>query len=234
MDAEKPTSLALDSLRAMKLGPFQLEIRYRPKSRVGHFDFDIHLTDGKGDTARLPVVTGIHSKGNPGQFIQGWFDIHFLDRLDFGPKSPMRLSEMGGLDEHLFHMLGSTTGPGGMIIVSSITDIVWSFESELHALTRQCLRLNSPRIPPSCTPLGWLLFKSGCRNIKREAYDVQGSCRLAGEMSLNAEYETKFTQQLSQRLKDYLATKPHGEFVHLEKLCRTNARRILQEIHDPP
>jgi hypothetical protein len=234
MDTEKPTSVALDSLRAMKLGPFQLEIRYRPKSRVGHFDFDIRLTNRKGDTTRLPVVTGTHSKGNPSQSIQGWFDIHFLDRLDFDPKSPMRLSEMGGLDEDLFHMLGSTTSPGGMIIVSYVSDLVWGFESELHALTRQCLRLNSPRIPPSCTPLGWLLFKSGCRNIKREAYDVQGSSRLAGEMSLNAEYEAKFTQQLSQRLKDYLVTKPHGEFVHLEEVCRTNADRILQEIEDPP
>lgn len=234
MDTEKVTSLILESLRSMKLGPFQLEVHYRPKSRVGHFDLDIRLTDKKGDTTRFPVVTGTHSKGNPRQSIHGWFDIHFLDRLDFDAKSPMRLSEMGGLDEDLFHMLGSTTGPGGMIIVSYVSDMVWGFESELHALTRQCLRLNSPRIPPSCTPLGWLLFKSGCRNIKREAYDVQGSSRLAGEMALNAEYETKFTQQLSQQLKDYLATKPHGEFVHLEEVCRANAARILEEIHDPP
>ena len=234
MNTGKPTSFALESLRTMRLGPFQLEIRYRPKSRIGHFDFDIRLTDRKGDTTHLPIVTGTYSKGNPSQSIKGWFDIHFLDRLDFDPTSPMRLSEMGGLDEDLFHMLGSTARPGGMIIVSYLSDMVWGFESELHALTRQCLRLNSLRIPPSCTPLGWLLFKSGCRNIKREAYDVQGSSRLAGEMSLNAEYEAKFTQQLSQRLRDYLATKPHGEFVHLEEVCRTNAGRILQEIHDPP
>jgi len=234
MDTEKPTSFALESLRSMKLGPFQLQIHYRPKSRVGHFDFDIRLTDREGNTTRFPVVTGTHSKGNPSQSIQRWFDIHFLDRLVFNAKSPMRLSEMGGLDEDLFHILGSNTGSGGMIIVSYVSDMVWGFESELHALTRQCLRLNSRRIPPSCTPLGWLLFKSGCRNIKREAYDVQGSSRLAGEIPLNAEYKTKFTQQLSQKLKDYLATKPHGEFMLLEEVCRTNAGRILEEIHDPP
>jgi hypothetical protein len=234
MDTEKPTSRALDSLRAMKLGPFQLEILYRPKSRSGHFDFEIRLTDRKGIITRFPVVTGIHSKGNPNQFIQGWFDIHFLDRFDFDVKSPMRLSEMGGLDEDLFRMLGSTASPGGMIIVSYLSDMVWGFESALHALTRQCLRLNSLRIPPSCTPLGWLLFKSGCRNIKREAYDVQGSSRLAGEIPLNAEYEATFTQTLSKQVKDYLVTKPHGEFVHLEEICRTNADRILEEIHDPP
>jgi hypothetical protein len=234
MDAEKATSLVLESLRSMKLGPFQLEVNYRSKSRVGHFDFDICLKDNNGDTTRFPVVTGTYSKGNPAQFIQGWFDIHFLDRLDFHAKSAMRLSQMGGLDEDLFHVLGRTTRPGGMIIVSYVSDMVWGFESELHGLTRQCLRLNSPRIPPSCTPLGWLLFKSGCRNIKREAYDVQGSSRLAGEMALNAQYEEKFIHQLSDQLENYLNTKPHGEFVHLEEVCRANAARILEEIHGPP
>ena len=234
MDAEKPTSRALDSLRGMKLGPFQLEILYWPKSRVGHFDFEIRLMDRKGYITRFPVVTGTYSKGNPSQFIQGWFDIHFLDRFDFDVKSPMRLSEMGGLDENLFRMLGSSASPGGMIIVSYLSDMVWGFESQPHALTRQCLRLNSLRIPPSCTPLGWLLFKSGCRNIKREAYDVQGSSRLAGEIPLNAEYEATFTQTLSKQVKDYLVTKPHEEFVHLEEVCRTHAGRILEEIRDPP
>jgi hypothetical protein len=52
-------------------------------------------------------------------------------------------------------------------------------------------------------------------------------------MALNAEYETKFTRQLSLQLKDYLATKVYGEFVHLEEVCRANAARILEEIHDP-
>jgi hypothetical protein len=234
MDTGKPTSPALDSLRAMRLGPFQLEILYWPKSRVGHFDFEIRLTDRKGFKTRFPVVTGTHSKGNLSQFIHGWFDIHFLDRFDFDVKSPMRLSDMGGLDENLFRMLGGTTSPGGMIIVSYLSDMVWGYESQPHALTRQCLRLNSLRIPPSCTPLGWLLFTSGCRNFKREAYDVQGSSRLGGEIPHNAEYEAKFTQQLSKQLKDYLVTKPHGEFVHLEEVCRTNADRILKEIHNPP
>jgi hypothetical protein len=234
IDAEKPTPLVLESLRSMRLGPFQLEVHYRPKSRIGHFDFDICLKDKNGDTTRFPVVTGTHSKGNPSQCIQGWFDIHFLDRLDFDAKLPMRLSEMGRLDEDLFHLFGSITVPGGMIIVSYLSDMVWGFESEIHALTRHCLRLNNPRIPPSCTPLGWLLFKSGCRNIKREAYDVQGSSRLAGEMALNAQYEEKFTHQLSQQLKDYLATKPHGELMHLEEVCRINAGKILEEIQYPP
>jgi hypothetical protein len=234
MDAEKATSLVLESLRSMRLGPFQLEVHYRPKSKIGHFDFDIRLTNSKGHTTRFPVVTGTHGKGNPSQSIQGWFDIHFLDRLDFDAKLPMRLSEMGRLDEDLFHLFGSITGPGGMLIVSYLSDMVWGFESEIHALTRQCLSLNSPRIPPSCTPLGWLLFKSGCRNIKREAYDVQGSSRLAGEKALNAQYQAKFTHQLSQQLKDYLATKSHGELMHLEEVCRINAGKILEEIHYPP
>ena len=233
MGQEKAVCSVLEAFRSSRLGPYEIRVSYRPKARVGHFDFDLLLTDEAGETSRNPVVTGICSKGNPHQSISGWFDIHFVDCVDFGQGETVCLSREGSLAEALFVMLGRVTPPGGMIMVSYVSDMVWGLESDLHALTRQCLRLREPEIPSSCTPLGWLLFASGCRNIKGEAYDVQGSSRLAGEMAPNPVYESTFTRRLAERVSAYLASEPCGEFADLESVCRANGARILREIGQP-
>jgi hypothetical protein len=230
MGHEKAVCSVLEAFRSSRLGPYEIRISYRPKARVGHSDFDLVLRNEAGQTSRNPIMTGICSKGNPHQFIAGWFDIHFVDCLDFGEGGTVRLSDEGGLAEGLFAMLGGVSPPGGMIMVSYVSDIVWGFESDVHALTRRCLRLRTPEIPPSCTPLGWLLFAGGCRNIKGQAYDVQGSSRLAGEMAPNPAYETTFTERLSERVKAYLGSEPCSEFADLERICRANGTRILKHI----
>ncbi len=230
MGHEKAVCSVLEAFRSFGLGPYQIHIRYQPKARIGHFDFDLFLKNKEGQTSRNPLMTGICSKGNPHQFISGWFDIHFVDCFVFGEGETVCLSHEDGLAEALFAMLGRVSPPGGMIMVSYVSDIVWGFESDLHALTRRCLRLRTPEIPPSCTPLGWLLFASGCRNIKGQAYDVQGSSRLAGEMAPNPAYEAAFTERLSERVRGYLASEPCAEFAALEKICRANGARILREI----
>jgi len=230
MGHKKAVCPVLEAFRSSRLGPYEVRVSYRPKPRIGHFDFDLVLRNEAGRTSRRPVVTGICSKGNPHQFIAGWFDIHFVDCLDFGHGERVCLSHEDGLAEALFAMLGRVSPPGGMIMVSYVSDIVWGFESDLHGLTRQCLRLRTPEIPPSCTPLGWLLFASGCRNIKGEGYDVQGSSRLAGEMAPNPAYESIFTERLSERVRGYLASEPCGEFADLERICRANGARILKHI----
>ena len=230
MSHQEAVCPVLEAFRSFWLGPYQIHARYQPKARIGHFDFDLFLKNQEGQTSRIPIVTGICSKGNPHQSVSGWFDIHFLDCLDFGEGERVCLSQLDGLAETLFAILGRVSPPGGMIMVSYVTDIVWGFESDLHAVTRQCLRLRRPEIPPSCTPLGWLLFVSGCRNIKGQAYDVQGSSRLAGEMAPDKAYESRFTEGLTGRVRDYLASEPCADFVDLERVCRANGAKILRQI----
>jgi hypothetical protein len=230
MNHEKAICSVLEAFRSFRLGPYEIHLRYQPKARIGHFDFDLFLKDQEGRISRTPVVTGICSKGNPRRFVSGWLDIHFVDCLDFGAGDTVCLSHLDGLAETLFTLLGRVSPPGGMIMVSYVTDIVWGFDSDLHAVTRQSLRLREPEIPASCTPLGWLLFVSGCRNIKGEAYDVQGSSRLAGEMAPNADYESRFTEVLRERVRSYLASSPCADFADLERICRTNGTRILRKI----
>lgn len=220
----------LAGLQDCALGPFTLQVQFQPRRRVGHFDFDLFLKDTEGRTSCEPLVTGIYSKGKPSNKIFSWLDIHFLDRFAFDNGDAGVLSDMEGLAEGLFAMLGQCIPPGGMIMCSYITDWAWGIESPLHAVTRRCMALNSLVIPPAATPLGRLLIAAGCLNIKAGAYDVQGSSRLAGEKALDGESEKRFTQMLIKQLEEYLGRQPNPEYKHIEDICRTNAGEILDKM----
>ena len=217
-------------LRDLSLGHFSLYIQYQPRRRVEHFDLDIFLTNKEGQRSRDPLVTGIYSKGNPGNKIFSWLDIHFLDWFAFDNGNTDFLSEIEGLSEGLFVMLGDCIPPGGMIMCSYITDMAWGNRSSIHKQTRRCLQVHSLEIPPAATPIGRLLVAAGCSNIKAEAYDVQGSSRLAGEKALDGEYEKQFRQRLIKQLEKYLKRALNPEYQDIEATCRTNAREILDQM----
>ena len=220
----------LAGLQDRHLGPFNLQVQFKPRRRVGHFDLDLFLINKEGQRSRDPFVTGIYSKGNPSSRIFSWLDIHFLDRFSFNNGDAGALSEMKDLTEGLFGMLGTCIPPGGMIICSYITDVAWSIESPLHEVTRRCLQVHSLNIPPAATPIGRLLVAAGCCNIKAGAYDVQGSSRLAGEKALNREYEKRFRQRLIKQLEEYLKREPNPEYQDIENTCRRNAGGILDRM----
>jgi len=220
----------LASLQDLPLGPFTLQVQCVPRRRVGHFDLDIFLKDKEGKLNCEPIVTGIYSKGNPRGKIFSWLDIHYLDRFAFDKGDAGVLSEQEDLAEELFGILGNCIPPGGMIMCSYITDMAWAIESPLHAVTRRCMALNSLGIPPPATPIGRLLVAAGCCNIKGEAYDVQGSSRLAGEKALDEEYEQRFRQRLIKQLEEYLGRDPNPEYKDIEAICRTNAEEILDKM----
>lgn len=222
--------MVLESFHLRKIGPFYTQIQFWPKRRVGHFNFSISLKNETGQASRFPVVKGIYSRGNRAQNIQGWFDIHYTDHANFGDGKPIILSQVDIFAEDMFRMIGSAVSPGGMLIVSYVTDIVSDIRSDLHKITRQCLGVSSLGVPPAATPLGRLLFISGCYNIKSDAFDVQGSSRLAGEKAPNAEIETQFSQKLILQLKEYLRREPQKKLIKFEEICRANAAYVLNQI----
>jgi hypothetical protein len=91
--------------------------------------------------------------------------------------------------------------------------------------------VHSLEIPPAATPIGWLLVAAGCCNIKADAYDVQGSSRLAGEKALDGEYEKRFRQRFIRLLEEYLKRKPNHDYQRIEDICRTNAGEILDQMN---
>jgi len=232
-DYKLPMENTLKRLQAKKIGPYTTRLQFRPKLRVGHFDVSLFLKDDGGRISDSPLIEGIYSKGNPSQFIQGWFDIHYSDRADFGDGSRVVLSRPGGCAEAVWEMMGSAVEPGGIIFVSFITDMVWEMESELHRATRDCLSISSLEIPPAATPLGRLLFIGGCRNVRSRAFDVQGSSRIAGEKASHPDIDRQFTQKLKTQLQEFLGRtdrKKPSEFDELFKICRSNAEDILKSL----
>lgn len=220
----------LKVFRSKRIGPYTAQIHYRPKQRVGHFDFSLHLRNEEGKLSSVPSVKGLYSKGNISQNMEGWFDIHYSDQADFGEGNPVILSQFGRCAEYVFQILGEAILPGGMIFVSLITDMVWEIDSELHRVTRGCLSTRSLRIPPGATPLGRLLFISGCRNIKSQAYDVQGSSRLAGEKAPHPEMDREFSRELKEQLHEFLSRSDRRGWAEQERICRLNAEDVLNRM----
>jgi hypothetical protein len=232
-DFEPPMENVLKLLDSKKIGPYTTQLQFRPKRRVGHFDIWLFLKNEEGRTSHIPLIEGIYSKGNPSQHIQGWFDIHYSDRADFGDGDPVVLSRSGRLAEDVFETIGGTIEPGGMIFVSLITDMVWEIESDLHRVTRDGLSARSLEIPPAATPMGRLLFIGGCRNVKSQAFDVQGSSRIAGEKAPNSDIDRQFTQKLKTQLQEFLGRRnprKSSEYDNIYKICRSNAEDILNRL----
>lgn len=224
---------ALELLHLKKLGPYMSQLQFQPRRRVGHFDVSLFLKNDDGKISDRPLIEGIYSKGNRSQNIQTWFDIHYSDRAEFDDENPVILSRFGRCVEDVFETIGEALEPGGMIIVSLITDMVWEMESELHRVTRDGLSTRSLGIPPAATPLGRLLFIGGCCGIKSQAFDVQGSSRIAGEKALNPDIDRQFAQKLETQLQEFLRRKDQresAEFDKLRKICRLNAEDILNRL----
>ena len=218
----------LQDLHGRKIGEFCLHLRTKPKRRVGHFDVSLFLQDENRAVSKLPIITGLFSLGNRRHKVFPWFDIHYLDRVDFAKREPMSLSKKKGLTESLFRMVGDTIPPGGMIFLSYLTDSVWGFHSRLHEFTRRAVSVRSLRIPAAALPLGRLLFLSGCQNIKSDAYDVQGSGRLAGEKAPTPQYKKTFLKRLVVQLEEYLSHESSELYTPIEEICRSHATEILE------
>lgn len=218
-------------LHAQKIGSYMTQLQFQPRRRVGHFDISLFLKDDVGKISGLPLIRGIYSKGNRSLNTQGWLDIHYFDRADFGGGNPVILSQHDRSAECVFEKIGEAIEPGGMVFVSLVTDIVWEMESALHKVTRECLSIRSLEIPPAATPLGRLLFIGGFQNIKSQAFDVQGSSRLAGEKAPNPEICRQFLQKLRTQLQEFVDRKDQGVSSEYQKICRFNATDILNRIN---
>ena len=223
-------TLDLEVLQSKQVGPYRTEIQFLPKQRIGHFDFSLFIKDKDEQLSRFPVVKGICSKGNRGRHIQSWFDFHYYDQFEFYGGNIIVLSRKDGLAKDLFRLIGTAVEAGGMIFVSYITDMIWNIKSDLHRFTRTCFDVSSLNIPPVATPLGHLLFASGCSNIKSRAFDVQGSSRIAGEKALDKKGQKQFLKKMEEQLREFLKRRPHPDFLRVEKVCRANAAIILNEI----
>jgi hypothetical protein len=213
----------LGRLQGRVLGPVRLLVLLGPKNVVGasYFQTFLRLTDGR--LSRDPLLLGLHNSGPYPAY--NWIDvIRYEDSAAFDGGERLDLAARG-LNRRLFRLLGQLIPPGGHLMVE--------YESEGQRSTERMLTLG---IPPVATPLGYLLFLSGCGASLRDWYISEGGRegprKLQGFKPLDDEDARRKARSMTEEVRQFLArARPPGE-EHRQwaGIARRLARRVLRQL----
>ena len=154
------------------------------------------------------IVSGLYYTGS--KWIRPWMEIDY---------SPVTGTELNSVGEALFQLLSELIPPGGHLSVS-YTD---------HRMTARALLAG---VPPAATPLGFLLWRSGCRWFKDWYFAEgwkEGGIKLQGEKPLNEARKRVNTQKIVDELTEFLGKSGYLE-PEIEKVCKELAVKILNEV----
>jgi len=154
------------------------------------------------------IVSGLYYIGS--KWIRPWMEIDY---------SPVTGAEFDSADEALFQLLSELIPPGGHLSVSYID----------HRMTARALLAG---VPPAATPLGFLLWRSGCRWFKDWYFAEgwkEGGIKLQGEKPLNETRKKENTQKIVEELTEFL-NKPGYLEPEIEKVCKGLAVKILKKV----
>jgi hypothetical protein len=154
------------------------------------------------------IVSGLYYIGS--KWISPWMEIDY---------SPVTGAELNSVGEALFQLLSELIPPGGHLSVS-YTD---------HRMTARALLAG---VPPAATPLGFLLWRSGCRWFKDWYFAEgwkEGGIKLQGEKPLNEARKRVNTQKIVDELTEFLGKSGYLE-PEIEKVCKELAVKILNEV----
>jgi hypothetical protein len=229
----------LSFLQGQSIGGYEIQLYLKAlQYRGGWTHFSLSLKDRKGRLssqrrnaggwAPMPVLEGIHSPGGRG--IKGWIEIgdyyptvHFRER-GF-PPSAVHLSR-GKLDVRIFQLLSDCVPPGGHLMFAYEV----SFESPYHRETQESL---TKGFPPVSTAQGELLFRAGFRLVKDWYLSEgghEGPRKLWGEKPLNKAELRGFDSRTFLQLLSLLAHKPNPSSAERERLARSRALGIMEDL----
>jgi hypothetical protein len=204
----------LGRLQGHALGPARLLVLLGPKNAFGASYFQVFLRLASGRLSAEPLLLGLHNSGRYPAY--NWIDV-----IRYQGNTAFEGGE--GLDRRLFRLLGQLIPAGGHLMVE--------YESEGQRLTERMLSLG---VPPVATPLGYLLFLSGCGASFRDWYISEGGRegprKLQGFKPLNAEDARRKAQSMAEELRQFLARAPSKEHRQREGLARRLARRVLRRL----
>jgi hypothetical protein len=211
----------LGSLQGRALGPARLLMLLGPKNAVGASYFQAFLRLADGRLSGEPLLVGLHNSGRYPAY--NWIDvIRYEGIATFADDERLDLAARG-LDRRLFRLLGQLVPPGGHLMVE--------YESEGQRLTERMLALG---IPPVATPVGHLLFLSGCGISFRDWYISEGGRegprKLQGFKPLDDQHARAKAQLMAEELRRFLARASRKEHRQWEGLARRLARRVLRRL----
>ncbi len=211
----------LGELQRCAVGPARLLVLLGPKNAVGASYFQAFLRLADARLSDEPLLFGLHNRGRYPAY--NWIDLIRYEgiatfasdeRLDFAAR---------GLDRRLFRLLGQLIPPGGHLMVE--------YESEGQRLTERMLALG---VPPVATPLGYLMFLSGCGASFRDWYISEGGRegprKLQGFKPLDDRHARAKAHSMAEELRRFLARAPRKEHRQWKGLARRLARKVLERL----
>ncbi len=189
-------------LDGRKLGDYTLQLKDVKKGAFAGV-FSFSLL-ANGHT----VVSGLYYLGST--YIRPWLEIEYL---------PISDDELDPRGEALFQLLAELIPPGGHISVAYLD----------HKITARALLSG---VPPAATPIGFLLWKSGCRWFKDWYFAEgwkEGGIKLQGEKPLNEARKRANTQKIVDEVTTFLTKTGYLE-PEIEEVCKRLALKILEEV----
>lgn len=214
VDAEK---ILIFSIEGKKLNDYVLHIDNVSRGRfVEETNFELYLKAIGGETSENPVVRGKYFSGR-GEFYKPWLEVNYDNRLKFELSKIVDLSEEG-LDKKLFKHLSDFLPPNAHIMVIYLN----------HEETRKGLERG---VPAPATPIGYLLWKSGCTSFKDWYFAEgfwEGDVKLQGNKPLNEENRRKDLLERRKELIEFLRKERREEMLFLA--ARKRAEDVLKDI----
>ena len=212
-----PKKNLISSIEGKRLNGYVLYIDNLSRGRfIEETNFDLYLKAIDGETSENPAMKGKYFSGR-GEFYKPWLEIYYDNRVKFKSSKIVDLSERG-LDEKLFKHLSDLLPPGAHIMVVYLN----------HEETRKGLEQG---VPASATPVGYLLWKSGCTWFKDWYFAEgfwEGDVKLQGNKSLNEENRRKDLLETRKELTEFLKKEKRKEKLFLDAIKR--AEDVLKDI----
>ena len=193
----------LGRLQGAVLGPYGLLALLGPKNNVGARYLQLFLVDGDGRLSEQAIAFGLHNSGPyPGY---NWTEVI---RYEPSPRFDGETADLRalGLEQPLFDALSYLVPAGGHLMVE--------YDSPAQKESERILTLD---YPPVTSPLGYLMFRAGCRGF-RDWYISEGGRegprKLQGFKPLNEALAEERTAALRRQVEELLARPEaprHGE-----------------------
>jgi hypothetical protein len=156
------------------------------------------------------VVSGLFYEGS--RYIKPWLELEY---------SPISGDERDPDGEALFQLLAELIPPGGHISVAYLD----------HKITARALISG---VPTPATPIGYLLWRCGCRWYKDWYFAEgwkEGGIKLQGEKPLTEERARENTARIVAELTEFLKKSGYVE-PEIEAICKELAQKVLEEVKE--
>ncbi len=212
-----PLENLLSSISGKRINGFAIQIKNVLKGRFAEeTNFELFLKKSRKEASVEPVIKGKYFSGR-GRFYKPWLEIYYQDHIKFISSPDFDLSKIG-LDEKIFGYLLDLLPPGSRIMVIYLN----------HEETKKGLELD---IPAPVTPIGYLLWKSGCTWFKDWYFSEgfwEGDIKLQGNKPLDKKDRRKNLLDIYKVLDEFVKKEVAEEKIYVA--ARKRARDILETI----